>query len=53
MEVSRLEADCKFLGINGVTFNIEERCRLDLACTQLQTDIQASKIFLWGKVRGK
>ena len=53
MEVSRLEGDMKYLGINGVTLNIDERCRLDLACTQLKGDIKAQTIFFWGKIRGK
>lgn len=53
MEICRLEGDMKYLGINGVTLNIDERCRLDLACQQLANDIKACQIFFWGKIRGK
>lgn len=39
MEVSKLACDMKYVEINGVTINLEERCRIDLACQQLASDI--------------
>ena len=53
MEASRLSSDLKYVEINGVTINLEERSRLDLACTQLAGDINQGTIFFWGKIRGK
>jgi len=32
MEVSRLSCDLKYVEINGVTLNLEEKARIDLAC---------------------
>ena len=53
MEVSRLSNEMKFVEINGVTLNLEERSRIDLSCMQLSADINQGKIFFWGKIRGK
>ena len=53
MEVGRLASDLKYVEINGVTVNLEERSRIDLACMQLQADIDQGKIYFWGKIRGK
>ena len=53
MEVSRLASDLKYVEINGVTINLEERSRIDLACLQLSADINEGQIFFWGKIRGK
>ena len=53
MEVSRLSSDLKYVEINGVTLNIEERARIDLACMQLASETQQDKIHFWGKIRGK
>ena len=53
MECSRLASDLKFIEINGVTINLEERSCLDLACTQLAADINQDCIYFWGKIRGK
>ena len=52
MEVSRLASDLKYVEINGVTINLEERSRIDLACMQLASDVNQGKIFFWGKIRG-
>jgi hypothetical protein len=43
----------KYVEINGVTVNLEERSRIDLACCQLEADINQGTIYFWGKVRGK
>lgn len=53
MEVSRLSSDLKYVEINGVTINLEERCRIDLACEQLSADINEGSIYFWGKIIGK
>ena len=53
MEVSKLSAEVKYLGTNGITLNIEERANLELSCAQLASDIGADKIWFWGKIRGK
>ena len=53
MEVGRLSSDLKYVEINGVTINLEERSRIDLACMQLSADVNQGKIYFWGKIRGK
>ena len=53
MEVSRLSNDIKYVEINGVTINLEERSRIDLACMQLDSDVNQGPIYFWGKIRGK
>lgn len=53
MEVSRLSSDLKYVEINGVTINLEERSRIDLACMQLSSDLNQGTIYFWGKIRGK
>ena len=53
MEVSRLSSDLKYVEINGVTINLEERSRIDLACMQLDSDVNQGPIYFWGKIRGK
>ena len=53
MEVSRLSSDLKYVEINGVTINLEERSRIDLACMQLGSDVNQGAIYFWGKIRGK
>ena len=53
MEVSRLSNDIKYVEINGVTINLEERSRIDLACMQLDSDVNQGSIYFWGKIRGK
>lgn len=53
MEVGRLSADLKYVEINGVTINLEERSKLDLACMQLEANINQGTIYFWGKIQGK
>ena len=53
MEIGRLAADLKYVEVNGVTINLEERSRIDLSCLQLQADINQGTIYFWGKIRGK
>ena len=53
VEVNRLSSDLKYVEVNGVTINLEERSRIDLACMQLNADVNEGSIFFWGKIRGK
>ena len=53
MELSRLSSELKYVEINGVTLNIDERMRLDLGCMELANDIKNNKLCFWGKIRGK
>ena len=53
MEVGRLSSDMKYVEINGVTINLDERSRIDLACMQLSNEINQGTIYFWGKIRGK
>ena len=53
VEVSRLSSDLRYVEINGVTINLEERSRIDLACMQLSSDVNEGTIYFWGKIRGK
>ena len=53
MDCCKLASELKYVEINGVTLNIDERMRLDLGCMELANDIKADKMYFWGKVRGK
>ena len=53
MDLSRLSNELKYVEINGVTLNIDERTRLDLGCMELANDIKTTKMCFWGKIRGK
>ena len=53
MDLSRLSNELKYVEINGVTLNIDERTRLDLGCMELANDIKTTKLYFWGKIRGK
>jgi len=53
MEVTRLEAELKFVEINGCTLSIDERMRIDIGCQELANQINASNLYFWGKIRGK
>lgn len=52
MDLSRLGSELKYIEINGVTLNIDERTRLDIGCMELANEIKANKIYFWGKIRG-
>ena len=52
MELSRLASELKFVEINGVTLNIDERTRVNLGCMELANDLKASQIHFWGKITG-
>ena len=53
MDLSRLSAELKYVEINGVTLNIDERTRIDLGCMELANSIKTNKMYFWGKIRGK
>ena len=53
MDISKLGAELKYVEINAVTLNIDERMRLDLGCMELANEIKVNKMFFWGKIRGK
>ena len=53
MDFSRLSNELKYVEINGVTLNIDERTRLDLGCMELANAIKTNKMYFWGKIRGK
>ena len=42
MELSRLASELKFVEVNGVTLNIDERTRVNLGCMELANDIKVS-----------
>ena len=53
MDLSKLGSELKYIEINGVTLNIDERTRLDIGCLELANEIKNNKIYFWGKIRGK
>ena len=53
MDLSKLSAELKYVEINGVTLNIDERTRIDLGCMELANSIKTNKMYFWGKIRGK
>ena len=53
MDISKLASELKYVEINGVTLNIDERMRLDLGCMELANEIKVNKMYFWGKIRGK
>jgi len=52
MDLSKIGSELKYIEINGVTLNIDERTRLDIGCMELGNEINASKMYFWGKIRG-
>jgi len=53
MELCNLESELKYVEINGCTFSVEERMRIELGCHELMNQINACNLYLWGKIRGK
>ena len=53
MDLSKLSAELKYVEINGVTLNIDERTRIGLGCMELANSIKTDKMCFWGKIRGK
>ncbi len=52
METEELEKLLKYVNINGMTLNIEERISLRLAFQQLQNDFKLDNLLFWGKFIG-
>jgi hypothetical protein len=53
MDIEEFETLLKYVNINGVTLNIEERMNLQLAFQTLKNDITADELLFWGKINGK
>ena len=52
MDIEEFESLLKYVSINGVTLNMEERMQLQLAFQTLKNDITADEILFWGKITG-
>ena len=53
MDAENLDYSLKYINLNGVTLNIEEKLEIRLALSQLQNDLSLEQIFFWGKIIGK
>ena len=53
MEYKTLSQNLKHLAPNGVTLNIDEKMQVNLALTQLQTEMCFEELHFWGKIEGK
>ena len=53
MDVETFDSTLKYVNLNGVTLNIEERIQLKLSIGQLQCDLKVDKVWFWGKITGK
>ncbi len=52
MEVENFDYTLKYVNLNGVTLNIDERLQLKLSLGQLQCDLKVDAIYFWGKIIG-
>jgi hypothetical protein len=53
MEVENFDYTLKYINLNGVTLNVEEKLQLKLSLQQLQLDLILDNISFWGKIIGK
>ena len=53
MDVENFDYTLKYINLNGVTLNIDERLQLKLSLAQLQQDLSLDRVLLWGKIVGK
>lgn len=53
MDVENFDSTLKYVNLNGVTLNIDERMQLKLSIGQLQCDLKVEKVWFWGKITGK
>jgi len=53
MDVENFDYTLKYINLNGVTLNIDERLQLKLSLAQLQQDLSLDSVLLWGKIVGK
>lgn len=50
---SNLDESIEYISLfNGVTINLEEKLKLEIALSDLQNNIQSEEMFFWGKVIG-
>lgn len=52
MDIDNFSSLIKYVNVNGVTLNIEEKMQLQLAFEQLKNDITADELLFWGKITG-
>jgi len=52
MDVENFDSTLKYVNLNGVTLNIDERIQLKLSLGQLQCDLKVDKVWFWGKITG-
>ena len=52
MEVENFDYTLKYINLNGVTLNIDERLQLKLSLGQLQCDLKVDAVYFWGKIIG-
>jgi len=52
MDAESLDSSLKYINLNGVTLNIEERLHIKLSLSQLQNDLHLDQVFFWGKIIG-
>ncbi len=53
MEIEEIGNQLKYINLNGLTLNIEERLNLDLALQKLSNDFEFDECLFWGKITGK
>ena len=53
MDYRNINNSIKYLAQNGITLNVDERMRVQLALGQLQCEIPFEELMLWGKIEGK
>ena len=52
MEVENFDYTLKYINLNGVTLNVDEKLQLKLSLGQLQSELALENIFFWGKIIG-
>lgn len=52
MEVDNFDYTLKYINLNGVTLNVDEKLQLKLSLGQLQSELALDNIFFWGKIIG-
>jgi len=52
METESFDSSLKYINLNGVTLNIDERLNLKLSLAQLSSELKLEQVFFWGKIIG-
>lgn len=52
MDAESLDSSLKYINLNGVTLNLEERLHIKLSLSQLANDLHLDQVFFWGKITG-